>query len=265
MAPISPTDTPPPPCKTACTKPPCACIDAIKYVDWKQEAEKLAAKDKLFGGLDSSTAWTYTRVVNYTADEKARHAYGVRVTGERADKTPILDWVYYFHISFQDGTAGDDEITEFEGVHSQWAATRLVGTTHSFDTRMLAADDSPPKCGTPYTPSCPPDPLLQGTARYLRDLRAGPGANDKVLAAAAETVDGLLLMVVKKALGARGVTTEIPTGLREAMAYLRSVMYRDAVDGGSPPGSATLERVGLEVEGLLLAALEDEVALLPKA
>jgi hypothetical protein len=264
MAPTPPPDVPPP-CKTACTKPPCACIDAIKYADWKTAAEKLAAKDKLFGGLDDDAAWTYTRVVNYAADKKARHGYGVRVTGVRADKTPILDGVYYFHISFQDGTAGDTEIAELAGVHSQWAATRIKETKHSFDTRMLAADDSPPKCGTPYTPSCPPDALLQGTARYLRDLRAGPGADPVELAKAAAGVDDLLLVVVKKALGARGVTTGVPTGLREAMAFLRSVTYRDAVDGGSPPGSATLERAGLEVEGLLLAALEDEVKLLPKA
>jgi len=254
--------TSPPPCKSPCPSPPCACVDAVAYADWKATASA-ADKDKLFAGLPDDAS-SYTRVVNYAAGNKARYAYGARLAGTRADTTPILGGVYYFHISFSDDAQGTNDIEEFGCTHGAWAMTRAHGT-HEFAVDLLAVDDTPPKCGTPYTPTCPPDPLVQGTARYLRDLRAGPGANAAELALAAAEVDDFLLATITSALAARGVTAAVPTGLREAMAYLRNVTYQQALDAGLLPGDATLERVGLEVEGVLLAALEAEVQRLPKS
>lgn len=244
----------PPPCEEKCDKFPCLCVDAIDYATWKSGTRKL------FENLPANTE-TYTRVINYELGSRTRYGYGTTIVDTKPDGKLILGDTFYFHIVFPEGD--QDDIDEFQQAHTIWARSR--GGRHDFVSKVLTLAAELPTCGTPYTPTCPPDPLLEGAMRYVRDLWAGPGASNAELTTAAKGVEGFLLAAINHELERRGITApKVPSDLRGATRYLRNLSYQGALSAGRLPDAATLEFAGLEAERVLLAALEAEAQRLLK-
>lgn len=86
-----------------------------------------------------------------------------------------------------------DQEKEFWSIYAAWRDKQKG--THEFG----AYARKPPTCGTPNTPTCPPDPPIAGAMEHLAELVAGPGATAAELDAARIKVGDLVIEMLESA------------------------------------------------------------------
>lgn len=226
-----------PPCPAPCISPPCTCLDPPCTHIQEPTAYAVWAQTKEFFGPGFSTTYT---VINQYPDKTNYYAYGYT----KAETERRRHFWFFIKMSAS-------EATELELAHKAWRES-----TGSIQHQILR--DQPPECGTPNTNPCPPDPLLAGTMRYLRDLKAGAGAGIEKLAEAAQEVEKLLLAELEQVAKELGEVLP-PLPLEAAIHHLRSLKagpHRDA---------AALDHIAREIEEHLFHVLEAQAQLLRPA
>lgn len=228
------------PCPVPCDSSPCTCPDPpcthigtpTAYADW--------ANDKQFFGPGYSTTFT---VINQAPGASGYIAYGYT----KSDPAPRRRFWFFI-------TMNADQAAAFELAHEAWR-TSIGGSTEQHQILR----EQPPECGTPTTIPCPPDPLLAGTMRYVRDLIARAGSDSAKLANAALEVEALLLAELKKIAKEKHGKDLSALSLQAAICYLRSLK------AGKDPSAETLDDVTRQIEQRLFQVLEAKAQLLRSA